>query len=1462
MAFRSTTKRPDHSRTSGARSRRHCPELELLEDRWLPTGVGYLGGHLLTNVEATAVYFGPDWTQNPAYQQRSGQLNAFLSDITNSPFMDMLNEYGVGRGSFAGADYTTDAWNLHSTLINGTYYTTIDDTDITTMLRNEIAAHLLPGPDNNRLYVVYVAPNVYVTQGGQNSVNNFAGYHSENFDLIKGTLYYAVIVDPTAGGTPKGSLDNFTDFQKQTVTTSHELAEACTDADTVLGWIDRNPFSSTYQDEIGDIPQDTLPTGQVTGYLGDGYAVQKIWSNVANASVLWGSNFNVINGDLYVYGDQDFAAENDTITVDETAAGGLRVTLDGIAVSFDPGAINRVFINGGDGNDTINVDGPTAFTAPGGVFINLGSGTDVVNVSLSPSLPTGVSVTGGSGSDSLNVYDQANSVPTDYYVTSTGLTVFPALGLQSGVSYQGLSSVALYGGSAVNNFYSISSTPSSSLYLDTGSGSGDEVIIGENLDALGGPLTIQGHGNSSLRIDDSENANLFQTQYTLTGSSLTRVGQTFDPFGVPDIFHVASINYSGMANLELDTGSLPNFIGIEGTTAATLVGAGPGTQVVTVCAQSRNLDNIQGALAIVGNGSATLGIDDRNNANLVLTQDTLTGSSLTRFGQTVDPFGNPVFHIASITYSGVANLVVSTGSWPTIIDVEGTTAATTVNAGPGTEVVAVCSQSRNLDSIQGALTINGNGAEPLGIDDRSNVNLVLTQDTLSGSTLTRVGQTIDPSTGLPNLFHVASITYNNVGNLVVSTGNLATVIDIEGTWVPTTVNAGPGTLGITVSSQAKNLDNLVGALTLNSSGSVPLVVNDQNNLNVVQTQDTLTGTTLTRVGETINPANGFLVVHAASITYSGLGSITLNTGNLLTYAHLESTSVASTLNTGAETVLIDVSPQAQNLSAIQGPITINGTGSAPLVINDQNDPAAAAYTITASSVTRPGSAGITYGGVPAITVNGGGHGNTFAVLSTAAGTALTVNAGAGNDTISVGSAANTLDGIQGALTVNGQAGSNALKVNDQGSGTGHTYTLTATTLARTGAAAITYGTVGTLTVNGGSGGNGFVISSAPTTTTVTLNGGGGANTLTGPNATTTWTLTGPNAGSLSTKLLFTAMQNLVGGTGNDTFKFTGAGSISGTVSGGGGTANKLDYSALAGPITVNLQTGAAPLINGGAAGGFSGIQSLAGSKSAADKLIGPSADTAWTISTANGGKAGTVSFTGFENLVGGTGVDVFKFSGAGSLSGTLNGGGAPAGKGDWLDFSGAAYFVNVNLGGTAVNGVNPNSATRVAGGAAGALSNIRNVHGGNSGNTLIGNSQGNILIGGTGADKIIGGSGASLLIGDKGADTVRGGSGGDILIGDATTYDAMTAANEAALMSILAEWQSADSYAVRFHDINTGTGGGLNGSKKLNFGTTVKDDGAIDTVTAAASASALDWFFLGTGDTKVNYETGEHINNT
>jgi Ca2+-binding RTX toxin-like protein len=127
-----------------------------------------------------------------------------------------------------------------------------------------------------------------------------------------------------------------------------------------------------------------------------------------------------------------------------------------------------------------------------------------------------------------------------------------------------------------------------------------------------------------------------------------------------------------------------------------------------------------------------------------------------------------------------------------------------------------------------------------------------------------------------------------------------------------------------------------------------------------------------------------------------------------------------------------------------------------------------------------------------------------------------------------------------------------------------------------------------------------------------------------------------------------------------------------------------------------------------------------------------------------------------------------------------------------------------------------------------------------------------VLVGGSGNDTLYGGSAPNLLIGDQGSDTLSAGSAGDILIGGTTGYDA----NLTALAFIMAEWDSADSYATRVNSL--GKGGGLNGSFVLNS-TMVIDDSAVDVLNGGAG---LDWFFAhfsGNNKDKVNGATSGEV---
>jgi hypothetical protein len=193
---------------------------------------------------------------------------------------------------------------------------------------------------------------------------------------------------------------------------------------------------------------------------------------------------------------------------------------------------------------------------------------------------------------------------------------------------------------------------------------------------------------------------------------------------------------------------------------------------------------------------------------------------------------------------------------------------------------------------------------------------------------------------------------------------------------------------------------------------------------------------------------------------------------------------------------------------------------------------------------------------------------------------------------------------------------------------------------------------------------------------ILFTGGSGANTLVGPNADNTWRVTGDGAGTLGTSFVsFTNVEGLTGGTGSDVFRFVGAGRVTGTVAGGGGT-NTLDYTSAA-PATVDLRDQTAT-----GTGGFSGIGHVVGSGAGTDTVVGPTGDTTWVLTGANRGDVAGLNFSGFENLTGGPDADVFRFEAGGQVAGTVAGGGGD----NTLDYSPTATPATVNLATAAATG--------------------------------------------------------------------------------------------------------------------------------------------------------------------------------
>jgi Ca2+-binding RTX toxin-like protein len=227
-------------------------------------------------------------------------------------------------------------------------------------------------------------------------------------------------------------------------------------------------------------------------------------------------------------------------------------------------------------------------------------------------------------------------------------------------------------------------------------------------------------------------------------------------------------------------------------------------------------------------------------------------------------------------------------------------------------------------------------------------------------------------------------------------------------------------------------------------------------------------------------------------------------------------------------------------------------------------------------------------------------------------------------------------------------------------------------------------------------------------------------------------VTGSNSGTIYSQS-FTSFQNLVGGA-FDQFVFYPGGSLSGNLRGMGGN-NVVSYANIPTAVTVNLRTDTAADIGGT----FAGISRLVGG-TGVDTVVGPNSATCWAITGVNTINVLGLTMSDFPNVTGGSGDDSFAVSGAGELTGKIDGGGGV----NSLNYSGypGDVIVDLLLG----------NATAVLGGVA----QIQNITGGNGNGLLVGDAQANVLVGGLGRN---------VRIGDAGADSLIGGGADSILIG-------------------------------------------------------------------------------------------------
>ena len=433
-------------------------------------------------------------------------------------------------------------------------------------------------------------------------------------------------------------------------------------------------------------------------------------------------------------------------------------------------------------------------------------------------------------------------------------------------------------------------------------------------------------------------------------------------------------------------------------------------------------------------GTVTIDVAD----NVTLAGGSTITASLTAliqgdFGKTAGVVGS-IIDIAGQIFAPIANVDGGPDNDTISLTNVPTGTVMTITTGGGVNTVNVGSiappepNHGTLGNVKGPLTVKGNGADTLNVDDTGAA--IARTGTLTGTALTglNMGASGITYSGLANLnidlgsggntFLISNTAANT--STFLNSGKGADTVNVNATTGPTIVNTGGGTnknivnVGSLEPAAGGFVGPIQGALKVIGNGFDAMNVDDTGST-VVKT-GTLTGTTLT--GLNMGPSG---------ITYGGLSTLNISLGsgvNTFTVANTAA-GTTTTLNSGRGRDTVDI-------TTTSGPLTVN---------------------------TQAGKDTVNVQGIGAV---------------------ATINAGGGNDTINVSSNAptntGTLSGIAAKLTVNGGTGSTTTNVSDKGDKTPSTSTLTATTLTSTGFGAggsLSYSSLAALNISMGSGGNTF-----------------------------------------------------------------------------------------------------------------------------------------------------------------------------------------------------------------------------------------------------------------------------------------------------------------------------------------------------------------------------------------------------
>ncbi len=698
-----------------------------------------------------------------------------------------------------------------------------------------------------------------------------------------------------------------------------------------------------------------------------------------------------------------------------------------------PGAGLTIEIAGLVSGDTLTLDG--------------GGGSNSITMLVSPDTPfvIGVQDTGPVADDSVELFgfeipsgelDISDSAVTfNYLVQGIGfifpalqqitfdqnvreLTVHASLGDEIITANRSFGTTAIDGGFGHDDF----EVSGASQYTLVGHGVSDAYYV--SWDPFSQGITVLGNvsGTSeTLVVDDSTFQSARGTEYSLSSSSITRVGHLQLP-GNLRIDITSSVNVASLTSVTLDAGPgllAQTDIDVESTGAGrdTTINSGDGSTNVAIAPKGQSLNNVAGSLSINGsaNGSTSVTVDDQATPSY-LSSYVLSNRSVNLSSVEFDPMTQvPAVFYCQILYKNVSGLTLETDAALTAnnsVRVLSTVGAQTVLiTGASRSEVTVSDEKTQLDAIGNLNIIGGRGTD-LILDDRGTSN-TKDQESFTGasgkggtweittslaqptylvkeSRIERTNRTtftddledaydgnIIAQLGPPKVSsYTSSIGYLNIASLLIKGGDSDNSVSVLGTarGTQTTIDAGIGKYVINVGDANTNLDD-IGTLAINGNAGTNLTLDDEANSNRTHVNSYDDGSD--------KKARLEIQTYQSSPNYRITGQ-----------------NVARTNQIAFTDVVYD-------------PSTLVTT------------------PLPGSPSTSSLIASISFPGVASVQIKGGATQNVFNVQGATAATPITISTGPGDDAVEVGNPDDGLiEGIE-LLTVHGNTGT-TLILDDQG----------------------------------------------------------------------------------------------------------------------------------------------------------------------------------------------------------------------------------------------------------------------------------------------------------------------------------------------------------------------------------------------------------------------------------------------